>query len=80
MDDPGPKETVPAALGARARAPDRVRWHDVDEEAGRANRATASLPNLGRTRSQGSMSIRSVRSGSGAVDPSAVLPIQYRTM
>ncbi|KAK4191344.1 hypothetical protein QBC35DRAFT_375986 [Podospora australis] len=62
----------------------RIRWDDgiVDVEAGVSNRQTdRSSGGLQRTRSHGSMSIRSIHSNTGgAIDPSAALPIQYRTI
>ncbi|KAM7210066.1 hypothetical protein V8F06_014554 [Rhypophila decipiens] len=59
--------------------PDRVRFRDVDVEAGRAGALTAR-PSLHRNVSHGSLSIRSIHSNTGAIDPSAALPIQYRTL
>lgn len=59
----------------------RIRWQDNDVEAGRSASRPVQGPGLERTRSHGSMSIRSVRSNTGGgVDPSAALPIQYRTV
>ncbi|KAK0654737.1 hypothetical protein B0T16DRAFT_395603 [Cercophora newfieldiana] len=58
---------------------DRVRWRPHDVELGNVA-GPSNLPGLGRTRSQGSLSIHSARSYSGAADPSAALPIQYRTV
>ncbi|KAK0634214.1 hypothetical protein B0T14DRAFT_508558 [Immersiella caudata] len=54
----------------------RVRWRPDDIELG----ASGGAPVLGRTRSHGSMSIHSLRSNAGGADPSATLPIQYRTI
>jgi len=65
---------------ASPRPPGGVRWHDdVDVEAARPG-PSADRPALHRNISQGSLSIHSVRSTSGAIDPSAALPIQYRTL
>ncbi|KAK4645784.1 hypothetical protein QC761_204620 [Podospora bellae-mahoneyi] len=59
----------------------RIRWQDNDVEAGRSASRPVQGPGLERTRSHGSMSIRSVHSNTGGgVDPSAALPIQYRTV
>jgi len=58
---------------------DRIRWRPDDVELGNPG-GTSALPGLGRTRSHGSLSIHSVRSNTGAADPSAALPIQYRTV
>lgn len=71
-----------ADVPANVAAGDRVRWGD--EEAARAavaagNPAPQAPPPLRRAVSSGSLSIRSVRSRQGG-DPSAMLPIQYRTV
>lgn len=63
-----------------SRAPERVHWRDdVDVEAARPGPATGG-PSLHRHISHGSLSIHSVHSTSGAIDPAAALPIQYRTL
>jgi len=71
------KPPLPAARPDHGQ--DRVRWQDDDAEMNRVGRRSPEGPAQGRTRSRsrGSLSIR--RSNSG-VDPSAALPIQYRTM
>ena len=51
-----------------------IRWQRDDEEAGRVYR-----PALRRGRSTGSLSISSSHSAA-PIDPSAALPIQYRTL
>ncbi|KAK3984747.1 hypothetical protein QBC44DRAFT_336401 [Cladorrhinum sp. PSN332] len=64
----------------KPRAPDRIRWRDADVETGQSTQQSRGLA-LQRTRSHGSMSIRSIRSNAGGgIDPSAALPIQYRTL
>ncbi|KAK5656850.1 hypothetical protein OQA88_4398 [Cercophora sp. LCS_1] len=65
MADPDEKPLEHARTG--------IRWEDV--EAARPSQPS----NLHRTRSHGSLSIRSVRSNH-AIDQSAALPIQYRTL
>jgi hypothetical protein len=54
---------------------DRIRWGN-DEEAARASRA---LP-LNRVGTSGSLSIHTIPSRRNSIDPSAALPIQYRTL
>jgi hypothetical protein len=51
----------------------RVQWEDVDVEAG--NRPRHSLH-----RSNSNISIYSMHSRRGSIDPASVLPIQYRTI
>ena len=63
----------PDESAAKARPGDRLQWQD--EEA-----VTKGRPRLRRGLSQGSLSIHSVNSTSGPIDPSAALPIQYRTL
>ncbi|KAK4442051.1 hypothetical protein QBC34DRAFT_456653 [Podospora aff. communis PSN243] len=70
-----PDLTCPAPIAKR----DRVRWRPDDVELG-TPKETSELPAIGRARSHGSMSIHSLRSNTGGVDPSAALPIQYRTL
>lgn len=71
------KEEPPEAANTR---PERVRFQDdVDVEAGGPG-PSATRPTLHRNISRGSLSIHSVRSNTGAVDPSTALPIQYRTL
>lgn len=73
-----PSKEEPPEAGRRP--PERVRWQDdVDVEAARPG-APTGRPSLHRNISQGSLSIHSVHSNSGAIDPSAALPIQYRTL
>jgi sodium/potassium-transporting ATPase subunit alpha len=71
-----PDLTYPAPT---ASSRDRVRWRRDDVELGTPS-GTSELPAMGRTRSHGSMSIHSLRSNTGGVDPCAALPIQYRTL
>ncbi|KAK3328077.1 hypothetical protein B0T19DRAFT_182658 [Cercophora scortea] len=70
MADPEEKK------GPRVDGHDRIRWQDDDVEAGPGPSA-AGRPGLRRNRSHGSLSIHSV---AGSIDPSAALPIQYRTV
>ncbi|KAK3359504.1 hypothetical protein B0T25DRAFT_447450 [Lasiosphaeria hispida] len=71
-----PLASPPGPPGAGG--PDRIRWKDDDVEAGLPGHH-GGPPALARTQSYGSLSIHSVRSNSG-IDPSAALPIQYRTI
>ncbi|KAK4222517.1 hypothetical protein QBC38DRAFT_80396 [Podospora fimiseda] len=60
---------------------DRIRWQDADLETGQSTQQQSRSVTLERTRSRGSMSIRNIHSNAaGAIDPSAALPIQYRTL
>ncbi|TVY18566.1 Sodium/potassium-transporting ATPase subunit alpha [Lachnellula arida] len=52
----------------------RIQWTDVDVEAGDAR------PRQSLHRSNSNMSINSVHSRRGSIDPSSALPIQYRTV
>ncbi len=61
---------------AAAVAGDRIRW-EADEEAATSN---VPRPLRRRTASVGSLSIHSIPSVHGPVDPAAELPIQYRTV
>ena len=61
----------PDESAAKSRA--AIQWQD--EEA-----APKGRPRLRRGLSQGSLSIHSVNSASARIDPSAALPIQYRTL
>lgn len=73
-----PSKDEPPEKNPRA---DRVRFHDdADIEAGRGGPAITVRPSLHRSISRGSLSIHSVNSNTGAIDPSAALPIQYRTL
>lgn len=58
---------------AKPRPGDRLQWQDEET-------ATKSRPRIRRGLSQGSLSVHSVNSTSGPIDPSAALPIQYRTL
>ncbi|KAK0636109.1 hypothetical protein B0T17DRAFT_482038 [Bombardia bombarda] len=60
-------------------AHDRVRWQNDDVEATPSGRQTGR-PGLRRNGSRDSLSIHSIRSNTGQIDPSAALPIQYRTI
>lgn len=77
MGESEPKPPLPTARSDYGR--DRVRWQDDDAEMNRVGRRSLENSAQGRprSRSRGSMSIRRANSG---VDPSAALPIQYRTM
>jgi len=56
--------------------PSRIQWTDVDLENGeRPQRAQMNLH-----RSNSSMSINSMHSRRGSIDPASALPIQYRTV
>ncbi|KAK3937704.1 putative type IIC NA+/K+/H+-transporting ATPase [Diplogelasinospora grovesii] len=86
LDDPGETNQPPnpASPPWTPRSPaggDRIRWQDVDVEAGNGGRSgpATGRPALSRQHSSGSLSIHSVRSAS-AIDPSAALQIQYRTI
>lgn len=54
---------------------DRIRWRDAHTARQRQGQPSVSLH---RSRSAGSLSIRSARSRQ--VDPNVILPIQYRTV
>ena len=71
MGDIKADESEPKSPVAVFAVPDRIRWERDDEEAGEASR-----PTLRRGRS---LSISSMRSNA-PIDPSAALPIQYRTL
>ena len=70
------KPSDPDLQPSRSHGGGGVRWRDVDIEAGGSGRPLRR----NRSRSRGSLSIHSVHSNVGSVDPSAVLPITYRTM
>ena len=53
-----------------------VRWHTVDEEA----LETSRNPVMRRQTSNSQLSIHSVHSRRGSIDPGTMLPIQYRTV
>ena len=52
----------------------RIQWTDVDVEAG------DSRPRQSLHRSNSNISINSMRSRRGSIDPASALPIQYRTV
>lgn len=54
--------------------PPRIRWTEVDTEAGN------SRPRPKLHRSNSNISFRSSHSRRGSIDPAAALPIQYRTV
>ncbi|KAL8377456.1 hypothetical protein RB595_008237 [Gaeumannomyces hyphopodioides] len=54
-----------------------IKWQSADEEAGHGQ---GGRPPLRRAHSRGSMSIHSAHSRAGSIDPSAAIPIQYRTL
>ncbi|KLU85704.1 hypothetical protein MAPG_04725 [Magnaporthiopsis poae ATCC 64411] len=54
-----------------------IKWQPTDEEAGQGQRGRLQLR---RTHSRGSMSIYSAHSAAASIDPSAAIPIQYRTL
>ena len=53
--------------------PSRIQWTDVDVEA-------AQRPRPSLHRSNSNISINSMHSRRGSIDPASVLPIQYRTV
>jgi sodium/potassium-transporting ATPase subunit alpha len=55
--------------------PSRIQWTDADLENGESPQ-----PQMNLHRSNSSMSINSMHSRRGSIDPASALPIQYRTV